>query len=91
MVNKKELIAEVAQTLSYTKKDTEDVINCFIDTIVATLEKGEKVVISGFGTFDVKKREARKIPNPQTGETMNIPEKKVVSFKIAKAIREDLD
>lgn len=90
-MNKKELIAEVAQRIDFTKKDTEDVVNTLLDTIVETLEGGDKVVISGFGTFEVKKREPRRITNPQTGETMNIPEKKVVSFKLAKSIREDLD
>lgn len=89
-MNKKELLAEVCDKLGYTKKDTEIIINTFLDTITNTLESGEKVVISGFGTFDVKKREARSIPNPVTGEKMLIPEKKAVSFKVAKSIRDDL-
>lgn len=90
-MTKKELISKIAQDLGYTKKDTENIVNCFLETIINTLEDGEKVMLSGFGTFDVKTRDARKIPNPQTGETMEIPSKKVVSFKVAKAIKADLD
>lgn len=90
-MTKKELIQEVASQLGFTKKDTDEVINTFLEIIQKKLESGEKVVISGFGTFDVKTREARQIPNPVTGEKMDIPARKAITFKAAKAMLEELE
>lgn len=88
-MNKKEIIASVAQRIDYTKKDTDEVIEAFLATIIETLEQGEKVVLSGFGTFEMKTRDARQIPNPLTGKMMDIPKKKAISFKAAKSLKED--
>ena len=65
-MNKTELIAAVAENAGLTKKDTERVVNACLDAITAALQKGEKVQISGFGTFEVKDREARIGRNPHT-------------------------
>ena len=67
-MNKSELIAAVAQSAGLTKKDTERAINAALDAITASLRSGEKVQISGFGTFEVKEREARIGRNPHTKE-----------------------
>ena len=87
-MNKTELIAAAAQSAGMTKKDTERVINAAIDALTASLQQGDKVQISGFGTFEVKDREARVGRNPHTKETIEIPATKVPVFKASKALKD---
>ena len=87
-MNKTELIAAAAQSAGLTKKDTERVINAAIDAITASLTKGEKVQISGFGTFETKTREARVGRNPHTKEAIEIPATRVPAFKPSKALKD---
>lgn len=87
-MNKTELIAAVAESAGLTKKDAERVLNASIDAITASLVKGEKVQISGFGTFDAKEREARIGRNPHTKEEIHIPATRVPSFKASKALKD---
>ena len=87
-MNKTELIAAVAESAGLTKKDTERVVNAAVDAITAALVKGEKVQISGFGTFETKDREARIGRNPHTSETIDIPATRVPGFKASKALKD---
>ena len=87
-MNKTELIAVAAESAGLTKKDTERVINAAIDAITASLVEGEKVQLSGFGTFEVKDREARIGRNPHTKEAIEIPASRVPVFKAGKALKD---
>ena len=87
-MNKTELIAIAAENAGLTKKDTERVLNAAIDAITLALVKGEKVQLSGFGTFETKDREARVGRNPHTKEAIDIPATKVPVFKASKALRD---
>ena len=87
-MNKTELIAIAAESAGLTKKDTERVLNAAIDAITASLVEGEKVQLSGFGTFEVKDREARIGRNPHTKEAIEIPATKVPVFKPSKALKD---
>ncbi len=87
-MNKTELITLTAQSAGLTRKDTERVINAAIDAITAALVNGDKVQLSGFGSFEVKDREARVGRNPHTKETVEIPATKVPVFKASKALRD---
>ena len=89
-MNKTELIATAAESAGLTKKDTERVLNAAIDAIAATLVKGEKVQISGFGTFETKDREARVGRNPHTKEAIEIPATRVPAFKASKALKDSI-
>ena len=89
-MNKTELVAAVAEKSGLTKKDSERVINAAIDAITASLVKGEKVQISGFGTFETKDREARIGRNPHTKEAVEIPATRVPSFKASKALKDNI-
>lgn len=89
-MNKTELIAAVAESAGLTKKDTERVINAAIDAITANLVTGEKVQISGFGTFETKTREARVGRNPHTKEAIDIPATRVPTFKPSKALKDNV-
>lgn len=87
-MNKTELIAAAAQSAGLTKKDTERVINAALDAITASLAAGDKVQISGFGSFEVKAREARIGRNPHTKEAIEIPATNVPVFKASKALKD---
>ena len=87
-MNKTELIAAVAEKTGLTKKDAERVINATFETITASLVKGDKVQVSGFGGFEVKAREARVGRNPRTKETIQIPATRLPAFKAAKALKD---
>ena len=87
-MNKTDIIAAVAQKTGMTKKDAERVINATVETIEASLVKGDKVQISGFGIFEVKAREARVGRNPRTKETIQIPATRLPAFKASKALKD---
>ena len=86
-MNKAELVALVSEKVDLTKKSTEVVINILFDTICETLETGEKVVISGFGTFELRTRVARVGRNPRTGEDIDIPQQRTPAFKSGKVLK----
>ena len=87
-MNKTDLIAIAAEHAGMTKKDTERVLNAAIDAISLALIRGEKVQLSGFGTFEAKDREARVGRNPHTKEAIEIPATRVPSFKPSKALKD---
>ena len=89
-MNKSELIAAAADRSGITKKDAEQVIGAAFDIITTQLQKGEKVQISGFGTFEVREREARVGRNPRTKEAVQIPAAKVPAFKASKTLKEKI-
>ena len=89
-MNKTELIAIAAENAGLTKKDTERVLNAAIDAITLALVKGDKVQLSGFGTFEAKDREARVGRNPHTKEAIDIPATRVPGFKASKALKDSV-
>jgi len=90
-LNKTELISELAQKVNMTKKDAEKVVNAFFGTVEEALKSGDKVQLIGFGTFEVRERQARKGRNPQTGEEISIPAARVPAFKAGKALKDAVD
>lgn len=89
-MNKSELITEVASKSGVTKQVATTVVEATLETISDKLGSGEDVQIRGFGNYKVATRAARIGKNPQTGEQMQIPEKKVVKFKASKEVSEKL-
>ena len=87
-MNKTELIAATAEKAGITKKDAERVVNAALDTIVASMAKGERVQLSGFGIFETKTREARVGRNPRTKQTIQIPATTTPVFKASKALKD---
>ena len=90
-MNKSELISAVAQAAGVQQKDAERVVNAATDIITAALVRGEKVQLSGFGTFEVKARKDRVGRNPVTRESVKIPAKKVAVFKPSQILNEKVD
>ena len=87
-MNKAELIAAIAAKTGDTKKGAEASVNAFVDVITDALAKGDKVQLVGFGSFEVRKRAARKGRNPQTKEEIKIPASKAPVFKAGKALKD---
>ena len=80
-MNKTELVNAIAEKTGMTKVAAKDAMNATFATIQEQLNKGEKVSLIGFGTFNVVERKARTAKNPQTGKAVKVPAKKVAKFK----------
>ena len=87
-MNKSELINAVAEKAALSKKDSESAVTAALDAITAALADGDEVRLVGFGTFEVKKREARMGRNPKTKEPIPIAASKVPTFKPGKAFKD---
>ncbi len=85
-MTKSELIDEMAKDLN-TKKEAEVALNSLLEAIATGLKKGEKITLTGFGTFKVSKRKARMGRNPSTGESIKIKARKVPQFTAGKALK----
>ncbi len=86
-MTKADLIMQVAKKASLTSKASKDAVNSVFSTITDAMKRGEKVVITGFGTFMVRKRASRKGRNPQTGAEIQIPATKTPGFTAGKTIK----
>ena len=87
-MNKTELISAIAEKAELSKKDAEKALNAFVESVEGALAKDDKVQLVGFGTFEVKKRAARKGRNPQTKAVITIPASKAPAFKAGKAFKD---
>ena len=87
-MNKTELVAAIADQAEISKKDAEKALKAFTDVVAEELQKGEKIQLVGFGTFEVAERAAREGRNPQTGATMKIEASKAPKFKAGKALKD---
>ncbi|MBP3327213.1 MAG: HU family DNA-binding protein [Coprococcus sp.] len=90
-MNKTELVAAMAEKTELSKKDAEKALKAFTDVVAEELQKGEKIQLVGFGTFEVAERPAREGRNPKTGEVMTIAASKSPKFKAGKALKNSLN
>ena len=88
-MNKTELINLVAKNTGITRKAAEVSVSATLEAIKNTLAAGEKVLIPGFGTFEVRIRAARNASNPRTKEKIKIPESKYVKFTASKVLKDN--
>lgn len=87
-MNKNELINLAASKANLPKNTVEKALTAIFESIQETLKKGEKIQLTGFGTFEVKPRRAREGRNPQTGEAIQIPATTVPVFKPGKSLKD---
>lgn len=87
-MTKAELVEEVAKASELTKKDAERLVEIVFQSLIETLNKGEKIELRGFGSFRLRERNSRRGRNPKTGSSVNIPAKRVAYFKPGKELRE---
>lgn len=85
-MNKAELVSKISDDAGLSKSQANSALNSFADAVTKALKGGDKVMLVGFGTFSVSKRNARMGRNPQTGAAIKIKAKKVARFKAGKAL-----
>jgi len=87
-ITKKELVLRIAERTQQKQTVTRDIIQLFIDEVIHELASGNRMELRDFGVFEVKTRRARKARNPKTGQEVRVPEKRVVSIKPGKKMKE---
>ncbi|MDH2272823.1 MULTISPECIES: HU family DNA-binding protein [Moraxella] len=90
-MNKSELVDSIAQSAGLTKEQAAKAVNAFTESVQGALQRGDDVVLVGFGTFSVKERAARTGRNPKTGEEIQIAASKVPSFKAGKGLKDSVN
>jgi integration host factor subunit beta len=90
-MTKADLVAQVADKIQLTRQQTDTVVNLVLRCLTEALSRGEHVELRGFGSFRVRQRHPREGRNPKTGQTVQIPAKKVPFFKAGKDLREMVD
>ena len=90
-MKKTEIIASLAESIGLSKAEVEKVYNATFELFKEELAKGNKISVSGFGTFDISERAEREGRNPQTGETIKIAASKSVKFKAGKELKEKVN
>jgi len=90
-MTKADLIEAVYSKVGISKKESADLVEMLFDTMKETLSKGEKIKISGFGNFLVREKRSRMGRNPQTGETMEISARRVLTFRPSQVLKADLN
>ena len=90
-MNKAELINVIAEKGGYSKKEADKALAAVLDSITESLEKGEKVTLVGFGTFEVRDRAAKVAMNPVTKAPVDVPARKVPAFKAGSALKAVVD
>ena len=87
-MNKQELIAKIAKDTEMSKASAAAAVESLIDGITKSLKKGDAITFVGFGTFKTAQRKARTARNPQTGDPIKIPKRRVVRFTAGKALKD---
>jgi len=91
MMTKADLVEKIQTATGFTKKESADMLETVLNIMKTTLESGEKLKISGFGNFEVKKKADRRGRNPQTGETITIAARRILSFKPSTLLRNSIN
>lgn len=87
-MNKSDLVDRVASATDLAKTKAGDAVDAVLDEITKALRRGDRVQLTGFGTFEVRDRKARKARNPQTGEPIQVPASKAPAFKAGKSLKD---
>lgn len=90
-MTKNELVEKLAEKTGFTKVDAQKSMDSLVEVITEALVNGDKVVLSGFGAFEVRDRAARTARNPQTGEEIKINASKTPAFKAGKTLKEAIN
>ncbi len=90
-MTKSDLVEALHERVGFSKKRSAEIVAMILDLIKEALERGEKVKISGFGNFEVRQKEARRGRNPQTGESIVISERRVLTFKPSQVLKDRLN
>jgi integration host factor subunit alpha len=86
-MTKADLVDRIYEKIGLSKKEAQEIVEILFDTMKQTFIEGESVKISGFGTFNVRKKVARRGRNPQTGDDLEITPRKVITFKTSNQLK----
>lgn len=87
-VTKKELVARISEQTGQTKVVTKEILQRFLDEIIAELARGNRLEFREFGVFELKVRPARRARNPRTAEKVDVPPRRVVKFKVGRMMKQ---
>ncbi|MFM7202130.1 MAG: integration host factor subunit alpha [Myxococcota bacterium] len=90
-MTKADIVEAIYEKVGFSKKEAADLVEMVFETIKETLEQGEKIKISGFGNFVVRRKQPRVGRNPQTGEEITITDRRVLTFKPSAVLKESLN
>ncbi|MBW2621918.1 MAG: integration host factor subunit alpha [Deltaproteobacteria bacterium] len=90
-MTKADIVRQIQAKVGFSRQKTAEVVDDLFEIMKETLEKGEPVKISGFGNFEVRQKNARKGRNPQTGESIIIPQRRVLSFKPSQLLKKAIN
>lgn len=90
-MNKADLVNSISEKTGLSKSKTNEVVDAFVASVTESLRKGEKVTLVNFGTFNTSERDARKGRNPKTGESIEIPAKRVARFKVGTGLSKNIN
>jgi integration host factor subunit alpha len=90
-MTKLEIVTNLYEKLGFSRRECANIVDTFFDTIKKTLAEGENVKISGFGNFIVKQKKSRRGRNPQTGEEIEISERKVLNFRLSQVLKDEIN
>lgn len=89
-LTKADLVESVFEKVGFSKKESSELVELVFETIKKTLEKGEKIKVSGFGKFEVRQKNPRRGRNPQTGSEIEITARRVLTFKPSQRLKQEL-
>ena len=90
-MTKADIIEQIYEKIGFSKKESADIVELVFDTMKDTLERGEKIKISGFGNFVVRQKRPRVGRNPQTGEEIEISARRVLTFRPSQVLKSALN
>ncbi len=90
-MTKADLVDAIFEKVGLSKKEAHDLVEVLFETMKQTFAEGESVKISGFGTFNVRKKSARRGRNPKTGEDLEITPRRVITFRVSNQLKEEID
>lgn len=90
-VTKKELIDRIAEKTSQRRIVVKETVQTFLDEVIIELSKGNRLEFRDFGVFEIRERKRRKAQNPKTLERVDVPPKRVVKFKVGRAMQKSLE
>lgn len=90
-LTKADIVEAIVEQIGFTKNHSSEIVETLLELIKSTLESGEDVLLSGFGKFCVKEKEARRGRNPASGESMMLSPRKVVTFKCSGKLRDKIN
>ena len=90
-LTKADIIDAICEEIGFSKRESAKITETMLDIIKETLERGENVKLSGFGSFNIQHKRARLGRNPQTGETITISARRILSFRVSNVLRDKLN